>query len=544
MPDNGITNIKATRNKRDLAIKTDKKEDNIEIYVQFNDQVVGSGRSINFEVTYDAKDVAKLKGNNLEVSLPGIGKDYAGGYDLDVLIPSARNSVSARINPQPAGTKSENGKVIYSFTKDQLTNNSVLMNFGDNQTYDVSLIYFLKNTSTSRARADIALPPSTEYQTVVYEELNIQPQTVHLDGDGNYIARYMLQPNEEKEIQLKTKMIVSAQPSHTFAPLTDEQEAQYLKPQEYWDIEASEIQKLAAELKTVDKIYEYVVNTLTYDKARSETASLRRQGSLEALKNPSQAVCMEFTDLFIAISRAAGIPAREVIGYGFTDQLDESAQTLFADNFHPWPEYYDGQLDRWVQVDPTWENTTGGQDYFSIFDTNHLAFVRRGISSTSPNGVGGFRRNENDRTVFVSISDQTVEPSQQVTLSTDNETRLSGFSDKVTITAQNTGNTAYIGTLSTSATPSSIIPSTTNPVHTPPFSKIELEMPFQIPWNQSATIQLDTTDADQNSLFKQAVAVAPIYLHPYAQIAAAYLVAIAILTVVFQKFTRHHGHTN
>jgi transglutaminase-like putative cysteine protease len=52
-------------------------------------------------------------------------------------------------------------------------------------------------------------------------------------------------------------------------------------------------------------------------------------------------VCLEFTDLFIAIARAAGIPAREIDGFGYTQNAINRPISIDEDILHAWPEYYD-----------------------------------------------------------------------------------------------------------------------------------------------------------------------------------------------------------
>jgi transglutaminase-like putative cysteine protease len=60
--------------------------------------------------------------------------------------------------------------------------------------------------------------------------------------------------------------------------------------------------------------------------------------------------CSEKTVLFVALARAAGIPAREVAGlmYAGSTYTDEDSPA-FA--YHAWPEIYAG---RWVALDPGW----------------------------------------------------------------------------------------------------------------------------------------------------------------------------------------------
>lgn len=540
IPDSGITNIKATRNNKELAIKTEKKENAVEVYLQFNDQVVGIGKSINFEVSYQSRDVAKLKGSNLQIIIPGISKDYQGNYQVQVHVPKTRVGSTARIQPKPAKESENDTEHTYTYSKNQLAESSVIMNFGDSQTYDMSLIYYLENTSkTARARAEVALPPNTEYQQIVYESLEPKPKSMKIDTDGNYIAEYIIEPGKSIEVQAKTQAIISAQPIQAMPALSDEIKGEYLKQQEYWDVDSTEIQELAETYRDPKSIYNFVVQKLSYAKDRRDTASLRRQGSLETLKNPDKAVCMEFTDLFIAISRAAGIPAREVNGYGFTDDERET-ETLYADNFHAWPEYYDEKQQRWIQVDPTWQDTTGGFDYFTSFDTNHIAFVRRGISSTFPVGAGAYRRSIEDKTAFVSYRNTEPQIKNEIKAEVSEEVRLAGFADEAVVKVTNTGNIGYIGTLQSVISPKGIISDTTMPVHIPPFAEIELMLPFQIPWHEEKDLQLTVTDNNNQTLVKSIVEINPLYTHPYTLLAAAYITAILIILIVFNRFIRHH----
>src|SRR5205807_1297290 len=68
--------------------------------------------------------------------------------------------------------------------------------------------------------------------------------------------------------------------------------------------------------------------------------------------------CTEHTLLFVALARAAGLPAREVGGVAYVGG-DEPAF-----GWHAWAEVHDGS--QWVAVDPTW-----GQVFV---DATHIKF--------------------------------------------------------------------------------------------------------------------------------------------------------------------------
>ena len=112
------------------------------------------------------------------------------------------------------------------------------------------------------------------------------------------------------------------------------------------------------------------------------------------MKNKSSAICTEFTDLFIALARAAGIPAREVNGYAYTTNPALRPLSLAEDILHAWPEYYDESQSLWRPVDPTWGKTTGGVDFFTKLDLNHFVFTFHGFDSTYPYPAGSYKIDE------------------------------------------------------------------------------------------------------------------------------------------------------
>jgi len=198
---------------------------------------------------------------------------------------------------------------------------------------------------------------------------------------------------------------------------------------------------LANELKTPKKIYEYVVDKLSYDFSRVESNS-PRLGALEALKNPDSAVCLEFSDLFIALSRSAGIPARQINGYAYTDNSSQRPLSFVKDILHAWPEYYDYEKSAWIMVDPTWGNTTRGVDYFDLLDFDHFAFVISGENSSYPVPAGGYKSESdlNKKDVDVKISKAFTPKGSSLNPKLNIKSIvIAGFPINATVTIENTG---------------------------------------------------------------------------------------------------------
>ena len=164
----------------------------------------------------------------------------------------------------------------------------------------------------------------------------------------------------------------------------------YIQPQPYWEVNSLEVKNLLKELQTAEEIYNYLVENFDYDFSRLSQDN-QRYGAQYALSHPEKAICQEFTDAFIALARAAKIPARELNGFAYTQNSQLRPLSLVKDVLHAWPEYYDTDKRQWVPVDPTWGNTTGGVNYFDVLDLNHFVFSIRGSSSQKPYPAGYYK---------------------------------------------------------------------------------------------------------------------------------------------------------
>ncbi|MDE2026757.1 MAG: transglutaminase domain-containing protein, partial [Patescibacteria group bacterium] len=256
----------------------------------------------------------------------------------------------------------------------------------------------------------------------------------------------------------------------------------YLEQQQYWQVNNQQIKNLAKQLKTPEAIYEYVVQHVTYDFSRITNGQVRL-GALAVLQNPSSAVCLEFTDLFVTLSRAAGIPAREVDGFANTQNTISRPLSLSQDILHAWPEYYDDTEHSWIMVDPTWGNTTGGVDYFHTLDFDHVAFVVKGVSSTYPIPAGGYKFDNqvNEKDVAVTVSQQRITALPTVSMAISMPPLfMSGLPLSGAIALQNTGSVIF------PAQPMSITTRFLNPRQQfltnppiPPFGRISRTLAFQ-----------------------------------------------------------------
>ncbi|MDP3941812.1 MAG: transglutaminase family protein, partial [bacterium] len=424
------------------------------------------------------------------------------------------------------------------FSKEQLGKSGVSIAYGTEQIYAFNLFYHLKNSNLFPIRTEIALPPTTNYQNIYLEYMNPKPLNITLDKDGNWLASYRLAPSQRVNVQVRGTAVVSLLPKKS--PLSAEEAQLYLDAKPYWEVENPEVMKLATQLKTPKAIYDYLVKNLTYDFSRVEE-NRPRLGALGTLKQKSSAVCLEFTDLFIALARAAGVPAREVDGYANTENSKQRPLSLVKDILHAWPEYYDFKKQTWVMVDPTWGNTTGGVDYFDVLDFDHVAFVLRGIDSEYPVPAGGYKydEDENLKDVNVTFPRRFSVPPTSVTIENDTDKpHYSLLPLTATLTVNNTGEgmvTAQkIRIESTGLTPSVQTVATSA---IPPFGHSDLPVVFKpVPILTNTSFPLTITIA--GITLSESIRVTPLFLSIYAVIGGLF---IALLTIIIFIVTKKTG---
>ncbi len=393
---------------RNLELETQKDGDKVNIKITFPDAVVGKGKTRHFFVSYENSSFAVRTGEVWEISIPKLSNSESfRNYEAVLKVPTSLG-FEAYISPRPKISNEDAQIRTYIFAKEDLTKTGVSAGFGQFQVFNFTLNYHLENPLTRKAETEIAMPPDTAFQKVYIRSLNPEPTSVRIDEDGNWLAVYTLNSRERIDVIASGEVQIFSS-FRSFPKPTQEILSKNLKETQYWQVNDSEIKSLAQTLKTPREIYNYVSQTLHYDYDRVRP-NVDRLGAAGALKSPMTAICMEFTDLFIAIARAAGIPAREVNGYAYTENPQIQPLGLVADVLHAWPEYWDQEKGVWIPVDPTWASTTGGVNFFDKLDLRHFTFVNHGISDTKPYAPGSYKLGANpQKDVFVSFGKLSLE---------------------------------------------------------------------------------------------------------------------------------------
>lgn len=198
------------------------------------------------------------------------------------------------------------------------------------------------------------------------------------DDTGNSILSYRFQqlsPFETKMIYIQTtvQMTISGQSQKV---LSENNETIFLLPEPNIESNAPGIVRTAQQLKqknayeTSKKIHLWVADYLKYIGYIKND-----RGALWAFEN-KKGDCTEFMYLFVALCRAAAIPARGIAGYMVTDN-----KQVLATDYHNWAEcHINGQ---WRVADPQQRNFMQNEDQY---------VAMRIISHVTTNPIGKYHR--------------------------------------------------------------------------------------------------------------------------------------------------------
>lgn len=394
----GFTDIKNIQvYDRNGSIPFDYNHENnlVTLKINFPNPPKGINTVNSFTIDFVTNEIVDKKGEVFEIDIPGVSNPESfTEYNTAIKVPQNYPKLSI-LKPNL-----KDKKETLEFSLDDTKGAGIVLIFGEKQFYELNLNYNISNPNVFPIVTEVAFPPNTNYQKVLINSLSELPQDVEIDDDGNWIAKYPLSPRERKTVEAKILVEKRFAPDKTV--ITEEQIKEYTESEEKWEASHPKIRELALRLKTPQAIYEYVVENLIYDFSKVASSD-KRLGAVGALENPESAVCLEYSDLLVALFRSAKIPARSVEGYAYTRNDRLRPASLSGDILHAWVEYYDLEKETWVMVDPTWGSTTRGIDYFSNLDLDHIAFVVKGVHSDYPVPAGGYKFDENTKDIEVSF---------------------------------------------------------------------------------------------------------------------------------------------
>jgi transglutaminase-like putative cysteine protease len=248
--------------------------------------------------------------------------------------------------------------------------------------------FTLQNTTNSVLKEAALWVYAPVKQTAAQQSVNVDashPFQELSDDLGNVILYFHfsdLPPYATKILTVRADLLLSETPNVTPLPSREgpgegENLSPYLQPEPYCESDDSEIQQLAKHLiaaepiETARNIFQWEIENIT-----SSGYLKNPRGALYALHH-QQGDCTEFMYLFVALCRAAGIPARGLGGYVYAKNA-----ILKPADYHNWAEFY---------VDGVWHIADPQRKIFKQNQSHYLVMrVIGAVADDHP--MGHYRR--------------------------------------------------------------------------------------------------------------------------------------------------------
>jgi len=390
----GIENITAKDDRGTIIPLIEEKDRTIETSFEFIAPKAGINEVNTLYLDFYQKNIFRSKGTIWEVFIPTVENKQNDTYSITVYLPPESKKKLSLSKPMPDLITFD--RIVWN----KVEGKSIYAVFGDTQQYSLDLTYHLTNPNFYRVYTDVAFPPDTLYQQIIVASILPKPDLVFSDSDGNYMGRYNLNGNENKDVVFKGVALINTIPRSDYREYVsqqfDEQKKTLFDVQSYWKLYSQS----PVESSSIYDHYKYVEDTLTYNFNRIIKGN-SRMGAIEAVKYPDQAVCTEYSDLLIASARQQGLYVREIQGFAFASEQElRPVQQETSDILHSWVEYYDIAKKIWIPIDPTWEDTSG-IDYFNSFDFNHIVFAIHGKKADYPYPAGSYKSTNDGKDIAI-----------------------------------------------------------------------------------------------------------------------------------------------
>ncbi len=396
-----IKNVSATDKLGNILKSVQQTNDRTTISLQFNQPTTNKNNTTDFSVSYHIDNFAVNQGSIWKIDLPQHPSSTQDQISITLKVPVsfgklAYSSVSA--NPHTEGDY----QIIQ--IPQSLASKNISFAFGQTQLFNFTINYFLNNDQDQTQTLSVPILPDTATQDIIFSTIDPKPQNVTIDDDGNFLAQYKLNANQSLNIYTSGQIQVHSPNSSFFSVIPADY---YTLPQQYWPTTNHAILSISANLDTPRQIYDYVIDKLDYD--FDQIANARRKSPLETLNQPQNSLCTDFTDLFITLARSNSIPSREIQGIVYTTNPKLQAKNIKGDLLHAWPQFWNHQTNSWQSVDPTWQETTNGTDYFDSIDLNHIVLVIHGKNDQLPLAPGSYKQNPSQKSITITPTNTTLD---------------------------------------------------------------------------------------------------------------------------------------
>lgn len=330
-----ISGISVSADEGSASYETLQKGDKTVLVVKLNNEKTKREDAYSVYIEFLQENIFQASGSVAELLVPVVEDTI---FDAKKIIVHTNGENAEIVKPKPDSVNTNT--MVWESPKAKL----IYAVFGSEQYYSLDLAYHIANTKLTSVFTEIAFPPETQTQKIYVESIRPKSDSVYIDANGNYMARYNLAPKERKIIVFKGFAEVRANANSFSLP----------------------------------------------DDVRD---------SYQTTVHSSFSTSREFSHEFIKLSKEKGIRAREIQGFGNFFHPKLRPISLVSDNIHSWVELYDEKSGVWIPLDPMWERATG-IDYASQFDMNHIAFAIHEKNDEYPLPAGMYKW-ENSKDVSI-----------------------------------------------------------------------------------------------------------------------------------------------
>ena len=249
----------------------------------------------------------------------------------------------------------------------------------EHERIDFVISYFIKAYgNTDRVEFLTSIPRDYKYRQKIHGySFSTEPDDMFLKGE-NYYARFLIEnPAEEFSFKISVDMDIydfgmniagtvgDNYVSEKTALLKYKEEEQFIEKNDPYIKEIAGSFKSTGQADLINQLYNYVLDNMQY--TGYNPSSVGAAGAIAA----GGGDCTEYSDLFVALCRAKGIPARTVEGY----TTDASPSEISMG--HNWSEVY---LDDygWVPFDTIYDDNNG-DSWSTTFDNLSNIYVYTGF---------------------------------------------------------------------------------------------------------------------------------------------------------------------
>jgi hypothetical protein len=327
----------------------------------------------------------------------------------------------------------------YILTVSEPDSDSIKLIFGENIIYSFQISKALNNPTDASNQYEVVLPPDTQFQKIVIEDINIQPTQALIDNNNNYILIFTLEPKSQIDLKISGDVIMG---KHNY--YHSDISTNYNQTDLYWSLSNNQIEDIEeylnkqgvkdnTEISTKIKyLYKYVIETLEPTTSDTTLSGGVRKGAQEVLKSPLESSPEDYSDVLRALLAYYDIPAIYSIGY-----VSDISSYQESGMFHYWIQAFNNQ--NWMILDPYLEDFSN----VSLFDReqlDHITILNRVHDSISP--VLTYYSDNDISFVYTKEGNVTYNPQSNVSISLEPYSILNKYLYG-NINVENTGNTVF-----------------------------------------------------------------------------------------------------